>query len=137
MEFHILLLSLNLMEFPSQHARKIVLQVSWTHENHFYFLSVCLIYSEDNQGSIDENALAKWVADPANTEWMESEYGWPIIPLQEFDSLGSVAQIAAFIRLFNYTTSSGCLDCFHYSDDIYKFQVGNAKLSAKRVSLSM
>uniref|UniRef100_A0A670Z056 Rho guanine nucleotide exchange factor 10 n=1 Tax=Pseudonaja textilis TaxID=8673 RepID=A0A670Z056_PSETE len=27
---------------------------------------------EDNQGSTDENALAKWVADPANTEWMEN-----------------------------------------------------------------
>uniref|UniRef100_A0A670YY13 Rho guanine nucleotide exchange factor 10 n=1 Tax=Pseudonaja textilis TaxID=8673 RepID=A0A670YY13_PSETE len=25
-----------------------------------------------NQGSTDENALAKWVADPANTEWMEN-----------------------------------------------------------------
>lgn len=105
MELHILLLSLNLMEFPSQDANKIVLQGNWVHENHLYFLCVCLLYSEDNQGSTDENALAKWVADPANTEWMESEYGWPTVPLQEFNSLGSMAQIAAFIRLITLWTN--------------------------------
>lgn len=30
--------------------------------------------SEDNQVSKDNDALAKWVADPANTAWMESKY---------------------------------------------------------------
>lgn len=32
--------------------------------------------SEDNQDKREDDALAKWVADPANTAWMESKYQW-------------------------------------------------------------
>ncbi|XP_063169935.1 rho guanine nucleotide exchange factor 10 [Candoia aspera] len=44
--------------------------------------------SEDNQGSKDENALAKWVADPANTEWMENphEVIYDDVPRENSDS---------------------------------------------------
>lgn len=40
---------------------------------------LCLFFfffpsSEDNQVKREDDALAKWVADPANTEWMESKY---------------------------------------------------------------
>ncbi|XP_070789058.1 rho guanine nucleotide exchange factor 10 isoform X2 [Pituophis catenifer annectens] len=44
--------------------------------------------SEDNQGSTDENALAKWVADPANTEWMENpdEVIYDDVPRENSDS---------------------------------------------------
>lgn len=34
--------------------------------------------SEDNQTKREDDALAKWVADPANTAWMESKYQWAL-----------------------------------------------------------
>lgn len=33
--------------------------------------------SSGDQGSQEGSALARWVADPANTAWMESRYHWP------------------------------------------------------------
>ncbi|XP_061478881.1 rho guanine nucleotide exchange factor 10 isoform X2 [Rhineura floridana] len=44
--------------------------------------------SEDNQGTKDDNALAKWTADPANTDWMENpdEVIYDDVPRENSDS---------------------------------------------------
>ncbi|XP_053142146.1 rho guanine nucleotide exchange factor 10 isoform X3 [Hemicordylus capensis] len=44
--------------------------------------------SEDNRGSKDDNALAKWTADPANTDWMENpdEVIYDDVPRENSDS---------------------------------------------------
>ncbi|XP_032998892.1 rho guanine nucleotide exchange factor 10 isoform X2 [Lacerta agilis] len=43
---------------------------------------------EDNPGNKDENALAKWAADPANTDWMENpdEVIYDDVPRENSDS---------------------------------------------------
>ncbi|XP_073192315.1 rho guanine nucleotide exchange factor 10 isoform X8 [Lepidochelys kempii] len=44
--------------------------------------------SEDNQASKEEDALAKWVADPANTSWMENpdEVIYDDVPKEDSDT---------------------------------------------------
>lgn len=41
-----------------------------------WFLCVFLsVFSEECPPITEENALAKWASDPANTAWMESKIG--------------------------------------------------------------
>lgn len=42
--------------------------------NFYFFYFMAFFSSEDNQTKREDDALAKWVADPANTAWMESKY---------------------------------------------------------------
>uniref|UniRef100_A0A670Z064 Rho guanine nucleotide exchange factor 10 n=1 Tax=Pseudonaja textilis TaxID=8673 RepID=A0A670Z064_PSETE len=50
---------------------------------------------EKRTGSTDENALAKWVADPANTEWMENpdEVIYDDVPRENSDSEPDVGEM--------------------------------------------
>lgn len=52
-----------------------------------FFLSV---FSEECPPITEENALAKWASDPANTAWMESKIGDANAPLNLMEKIVSV-----------------------------------------------
>uniref|UniRef100_A0A3P9QF42 Rho guanine nucleotide exchange factor 10 n=1 Tax=Poecilia reticulata TaxID=8081 RepID=A0A3P9QF42_POERE len=58
---------------PAYTTPVIIRHLSVDEDEHMctYFLSV---FSEENPAIAEEDALAKWASDPANTAWMESNY---------------------------------------------------------------
>lgn len=47
----------------------------WRIDTFFLCLFFLSIFSEEYPPITEENALAKWASDPANTAWMESKIG--------------------------------------------------------------
>lgn len=81
-----------------------------------FYSNVC---SEEYPAIREEDALSKWVSDPANTAWMESKFSSFHFPMRNMSFYTMICLFSFSISICIYLVYTFCLE--HNRTGIVKF----------------